>query len=164
MWSPYIVGAAIGVLVWISFLLCDKAIGCSTAYARTMGMAEKIIRGDKVHEKHYYQKFVPKVDWEWCLVFGIVIGSLLSSLLSGTFEVEFVPNIWVRHFGYSIIIRLIIALVGGILIGFGARFAGGCTSGHGISGTIQLSLGSWIAFLSFFVGGIITAFLLYGVF
>jgi len=40
--------------------------------------------------------------------------------------------------------------------------AGGCTSGHGISGTSQLSLGSWLAFLFFFIGGILTAVIIYG--
>jgi uncharacterized membrane protein YedE/YeeE len=44
---------------------------------------------------------------------------------------------------------------------FGARMAGGCTSGHGISGALQLSVGSWIALAGFFVGGIITAMLLF---
>ncbi len=44
---------------------------------------------------------------------------------------------------------------------FGARLAGGCTSGHGISGALQLSLGSWIALVGFFVGGVPTAMLLF---
>ncbi len=44
---------------------------------------------------------------------------------------------------------------------FGARTAGGCTSGHGISGALQLSVGSWVALICFFVGGIGTAMLLY---
>jgi hypothetical protein len=43
----------------------------------------------------------------------------------------------------------------------GARVAGGCTSGHGISGALQLSVGSWIALIGFFVGGVITAMLLF---
>ena len=46
---------------------------------------------------------------------------------------------------------------------FGARMAGGCTSGHGISGTLQLSVGSWIAVVCFFVGGIATALLMFRV-
>ena len=44
---------------------------------------------------------------------------------------------------------------------YGARLAGGCTSGHGISGTLQLAVSSWIAVICFFVGGIVTALLLY---
>jgi len=162
LWSPYLVGAGIGILVCLGFLLSNKAIGCSTAYARTSGMAEKFVRGDKVKEKPYYKKFIPEIDWEWMLVLGIVVGALISSLLSGGFRIEMVPQIWEDTFGSSQILRFSGALIGGILLGFGARMAGGCTSGHGISGTSQLSVGSWLAFLFFFIGGIVTAVLIYG--
>ena len=64
-------------------------------------------------------------------------------------------------FGEGIGLRLAAAFAGGLLMAFGARLAGGCTSGHGISGTMQLSVGSWIAVLCFFVGGIATAMLMY---
>ena len=53
------------------------------------------------------------------------------------------------------------ALIGGILIGLGARWAGGCTSGHGISGTMQLAVSSWLAVVCFFIGGVFTATLLF---
>ena len=162
LWSPYLVGAGIGILVWLGFLLSNKAIGCSTAYARTSGMAEKFVRGDKVKEKPYYKKFVPEIDWEWMLVLGIVVGALISSLLSGSFKIETVPQVWEETFGSSQILRFSGALIGGLLLGFGARMANGCTSGHGISGTSQLSLGSWLAFLFFFIGGILTAMIIYG--
>ncbi len=162
LWSPYVVGAGIGVLLWLGFLLSNKAIGCSTAYARTSGMAEKFVRGDKVKDKPYYKKFIPEIDWEWMLVLGIVVGALISSLLSGSFRIEMVPQVWENTFGSSQILRFAGALIGGLLLGFGARMAGGCTSGHGISGTSQLSLGSWLAFLFFFIGGILTALIIYG--
>jgi uncharacterized protein len=55
-----------------------------------------------------------------------------------------------------------VALAGGILLGLGARWAGGCTSGHGISGTLQLSVASWVAAACFFAGGILVAGLIYG--
>ena len=57
----------------------------------------------------------------------------------------------------SHVLRLLAAFVGGLLMAFGARLAGGCTSGHGISGTLQLSVGSWIAVICFFIGGIAVA-------
>jgi len=82
-WSPYIVGGAIGVLSWISFIISDKPIGCSTAFSRTSGMIEKIFRKERVNKKQYYQKFEPVIDWEWMLVLGIVIGSFISAKLSG---------------------------------------------------------------------------------
>lgn len=161
-WSPYIVGICIGVLVWISFIISDKAIGCSTAFARTSGMTEKAIRGKKVDEKEYYKKFIPEVDWEWMLVLGVLFGAMISSIISGTFNVETIPQIWKEAFGSTLIFRIVIAFIGGIFIGFGARMAGGCTSGHGISGTIQMAVGSWLALICFFIGGIATAFLFYG--
>lgn len=163
LWSPYVAGVGIGILIWLGFLFSNKAIGCSTAYTRTSGMGEKLMRGDKVNDKPYYKKFVPKIDWEWMLVLGVVVGALISSILSGSFRIETVPEVWKNTFGSGLILRFVGALIGGILLGFGARMAGGCTSGHGISGTSQLSLGSWLAFLFFFIGGILTALLLYGV-
>jgi len=162
LWSPYVVGLGIGILIWLGFLLSNRAIGCSTAYARTFGMVERLVKGDKVEEKPYYKKFVPKIDWEWMLVLGVLIGALISSLLSGSFRVETVPEIWRSAFGSSQILRFLGAFIGGLLLGFGARMAGGCTSGHGLSGTSQLSLGSWLAFLFFFIGGILTALMIYG--
>ncbi len=151
LWPPYLVGAGIGVLVWLGFLMSNKALGCSTAYVRTSGMVERLVRGKRVEEKAYYKKYVPKIDWEWMLVLGAIFGAFISSILSGSFELEMVPLVWENAFGSSVILRSIGALVGGMLLGFGARMAGGCTSGHGISGTAQLSLGSWLAF-GFLIG------------
>ncbi|HSJ12278.1 MAG TPA: YeeE/YedE thiosulfate transporter family protein, partial [Gillisia sp.] len=56
---------------------------------------------------------------------------------------------------------LAILLIGGILIGFGARYAGGCTSGHAISGLSNLQLPSLIAVIGFFIGGLVMVHLLY---
>ena len=160
-WSPYVVGAAIGVLSWFSFLILKNPISCSTSFARTSGMIEKLFRGEKVDLKPYYQRFKIGVDWQWMLVAGIVIGSLLSSLLSGDFMLQWVPPIWAAAFGSSPFVRILAAVVGGILLGFGARWANGCTSGHGISGTLQLAISSWISAICFFVGGIISAYVLF---
>jgi uncharacterized membrane protein YedE/YeeE len=162
-WSPYLVGIGIGVLSWISFLLSDKPLGCSTAFARTSGMIEKLFRGRKVHEKLYYQKFIPAIDWEWMLVIGVIVGAFISSKLSGTFAFRWVPPHWQAAVGDNAVTRWIVALIGGIIMGFGARWAGGCTSGHGISGTLQLAVSGWLATMSFFVGGIVTAMVIYNV-
>lgn len=160
-WSPYIAGVGIGILCWCAFLLSDKALGCSTAYARTSGMIERLFRGSKVAEKPYYQTYTPTVDWEWMLVLGIIIGAFLSSVLSGLFTVQWVPSIWAATFGTNFSLRWIVALTGGILLGFGSRWAGGCTSGHGISGTLQLAVSGWVAFVCFFAGGVATAFVMF---
>jgi uncharacterized membrane protein YedE/YeeE len=162
-WSPYVVGIGIGILSWFTFLISKKPIGCSTAFARTSGMLQKVFRGRNFQKNVYYQEVKPVVDWEWMLVLGIVFGSLLSSLLSGDFHLLWVPSRWIAAFSAAPLPRVIVALLGGICLGFGARWAGGCTSGHGISGTLQLTVASWISAVCFFIGGIITALLLYRV-
>ncbi len=52
-------------------------------------------------------------------------------------------------------------MIGGVLIMYGARMAGGCTSGHGISGSLQLALSSWVFFLTLFAFGLIKALVLF---
>jgi len=161
LWSPYLVGIGIGILSWFTFLLSNKPIGCSTAFARTSGMIERCFIGDKVEEKLYFKEFPAKIDWEWMLVLGIIIGSFLSASLSGEFKLQWIPSVWLTTFGGNITPRLVTAFLGGIILGVGARWAGGCTSGHGISGTLQLVVSSWIAAICFFVGGIATAYFIY---
>lgn len=163
-WSPYVVGAGIGVLSWITFLLSNKPIGCSTAFARTSGMVERMFRGGGVNDKEYYKKFPAEVDWEWMLVAGVFIGAFLSALLSGQLQLEWVPGRWVSAFGYTPFARWVVAIFGGLLMGFGSRWAGGCTSGHGISGTLQMAVSSWLAAVCFFIGGIAFAMLIFRVF
>ena len=162
-WSPYTAGIGIGVLSWLTFLISKKPIGCSTAFARTSGMIEKIFQGKKVEQKLYFREVKPIVDWEWMLVLGIVIGSLLSSLLSGDFQWQWVPSRWAAAFGAEPLTRIVVAVLGGVCLGFGSRWTGGCTSGHGISGTLQLVVSSWISAVCFFIGGMATALLLYNI-
>lgn len=162
-WPPYAVGIGIGILAILGFLISDKTIGCSTAFSRTSGMIEKLFRGARVKEKSYYKKFAPVVDWEWMLVLGVVIGAFLSSMLSGQFNLQWIPSKWAEAFGNAVLLRFFVSLLGGIIMGIGARWAGGCTSGHGISGTLQLAVSSWIAAICFFIGGIATAMIIYKV-
>ncbi|MBS3737027.1 MAG: YeeE/YedE thiosulfate transporter family protein [Candidatus Bipolaricaulota bacterium] len=162
-WSPYGVGAGIGVLVLISFILSNRPIGCSTAYVRASGLGEILLWGERVENNEYYKKFVPKIGWEVVLLVGVVLGALISSGLSGTLAVEKVPGLWRAEFGSSFLLRAVAAILGGFFVGFGARMAGGCTSGHGISGTLQLAASSWLALFCFFIGGFGAAYLLYAV-
>ena len=161
LWSPYWVGAGIGILSWFTFLLSDKPIGCSTAFARTSGMIEQTLTGKSVKNQLYYQKFPAEIDWEWMFVLGIIIGSFCSAILSGEFQLRWLPSIWIARFGLHVFPRILTAFLGGIFMGIGARWANGCTSGHGISGTLQLAVSSWIAVIFFFAGGILAAYLIY---
>lgn len=162
-WSPYVCGAGIGVLSWLTFLLSDKALGTSTTYVKTAGMLERLFRGDSVLRREYFRTTPPEIDWQWMLVVGIVIGAFLSAAASGQARIDWVPEPWLSAFGAAVWPRVIVAFAGGALLGLGARWAGGCTSGHGISGTMQMAVSSWVAAICFFVGGIAVATFLYAV-
>ncbi|MBN2054851.1 YeeE/YedE family protein [bacterium] len=159
-WSPYAVGAGIGVLSWFAFLLSGESLGCSNTFTRFSGMLERLIRGAKVTDKEYYKVNPLIADWQMMLVLGIVIGGCISAVLSGTFALRLVPGRWLEMFGYTPLRRLLVALLGGVIMGFGSRWAGGCTSGHGISGALQLALSGWVSALCMFIGGIITAMII----
>ncbi|MBN1231718.1 MAG: YeeE/YedE family protein [Anaerolineales bacterium] len=161
-WSPYVVGAGIGVLSWFTLLISGSQLGCSTAFARAAGSLERLIGMKKAAYRPYYQKIGMAFDWKVTLVIGILGGSFLSAWISGDFSPDLIPAIWAARFGGSVWLRVAAALLGGVLLGFGSRWADGCTSGHGISGTMQLALSSWISAIFFFVGGILMAFVLFG--
>jgi uncharacterized protein len=124
-------------------------------------MIAKLFGSRKTTEMKYFQEYKPVFDWEIVFVIGIIIGSLISALLSGDFEFLFVPGVWERYYGSSFILRVAAAAAGGIFLGFGARVAGGCTSGHGISGAMQLTVSGWVSAIFFFIGGIITAHIIF---
>jgi uncharacterized membrane protein YedE/YeeE len=73
-----------------------------------------------------------------------------------------VDRLWRARFGASRQKRYLVAFLGGVILMFGARLAGGCTSVHGISGSLQLALSGWVFFASVFVSGILTALRLFG--
>lgn len=161
VWSPYLVGSGIGILSWLAFLLADHPLGVSTALAKSAGMIEAAVRGPKVREKPYYQKHPPEIGWEWVFVAGMFFGGWAAASLADDVVGQWLPPMWQDAFGPSVLLRLAVALIGGIFVGFGARWARGCTSGHGISGTMQLVLSSWLAVACFFIGGILMANIIY---
>ena len=160
-WSPYLVGAGIGVLSWLTFVFSDKAVGASSAYAAVAGMIGKAIAPKHTASLQYYQKNPPKIGWEVAFVGAAIVGALISAYTGGEFTNQWLHPMWVARFGDSIALRAVVAVIGGALMAFGSRIADGCTSGHGISGTLQLNPGSWITVICMFIGGIATAFLMY---
>lgn len=161
-WSPYLVGALIGLLSMFTFYFSDKPLGASTAYARVAGLIGQVVARRHTDSLHFYaEKKSPKIGWEVALVAGILGGAFLAAWTGGELTGRWLPPMWAARFGDSVWLRLAVGFLGGVLMAFGARMAGGCTSGHGISGALQLSVGSWIALAGFFVGGIITAMLLF---
>ena len=161
-WNPYVAGACSGCLSILSVWVAGKYLGASTTFARSAGMIEKWFAPEHVSRLDYFIKYVPKIDWQLMFVVGIFIGALISSLLSSSFEFKSVPDMWSEKFGTDTKKRAVWAFVGGAVALFGARLAGGCPSGHGLSGTLQLSVSGFIALVCFFVGGIIMAKIIYG--
>ena len=161
-WNPYLVGALIGLLSMATFYFSNKPLGVSTAYARLAGLLGYLVSKSHTDSLKFYQDKTPKVEWEVMLTLGVVVGAFLAATSGGEFKLSVVPRFWEAHFGSSTTLRLSLAFVGGIIMAFGARLAGGCTSGHGISGALQLSVGSWLALAAFFAGGVVTAQVMYG--
>jgi uncharacterized protein len=162
-WSPYLVGALIGLLSMATFYFSNKPLSVSTAYARLAGMVGNLFSKGHTGNLKFYQDTKPKVEWQVMLVLGMLLGAVIAAATGGEIAAAWVPALWESRFGPDIALRLGVAFLGGVLLAYGARLAGGCTSGHGISGALQLSVSSWVALACFFIAGIATAMLLYGI-
>jgi uncharacterized membrane protein YedE/YeeE len=160
-WPPYLVGAGIGVLSWLTFYFSDRPIGASSFYAQVSGFIGKLFAKRHTESLTYFKDNPPSVDWEFAFVVATIAGGTIAAFTGGEFTNEWLPPMWVARFGDSIALRAIVAFGGGLLMAVGARLAGGCTSGHGISGTLQLNPASWIAVVCFIIGGIAVAMLLF---
>ncbi len=166
-WSPYVVGAAIGVLSWFALATADKPLGITTAFENTAALVEKAAVPNVEQTNEYYAAKAkegksPKIDWEWMLVLGVFVGALLSATLSSDRTTETVPGLWRNRFGGNVAKRLAAAFLGGGLMMFGARLAQGCTSGHGISGALQLAVSSWVFVVVMFAVATGVALMMYG--
>jgi len=161
-WSPFVVGACIGVLSWFAFLTADHPLGITTAFEHSAALLIGLSAPQAVATHAYFQQHDPKIGWEWMLVVGVFIGALISAATAGDRTSLVVPSLWKWRFGESVWRRLAAAFFGGGLMMFGARLANGCTSGHGISGSLQLAASSWLFSVIFFGTSIATAFALFG--
>ena len=160
-WSPYLVGALIGVLSMATFYFSDKPLGVSTSYARLAGLVGDLFSKGHTETLKFYQDKKPKIEWEVMLMFGVILGAFLAAYTGGEITHAWVPALWEDRFGPDVALRSGVAFLGGAIMAYGARLAGGCTSGHGISGALQLSVSSWIALACFFAASVVTAMLLY---
>lgn len=161
-WSPYAAGILIGLLQIPAFLIIETALGASSSYVTIGGLLASWI-DPSILQIDYVARHVSataKNWWQVALVGGIAVGAFLSARLSGA-KRDAVSPIWARALGSaSPGKRYAVAFLAGFLMLFGARLADGCTSGHGLSGVAQLSVGSTIAVVAMFAGGIAAARLL----
>jgi uncharacterized membrane protein YedE/YeeE len=160
-WSPYAAGIVIGLLQIPAFLLIETALGASSSYVTVGGLIAAAVDPSILDVKYVasHVAATAKNWWQVALVVGIAVGAFVSMRLSGARRQAISP-VWTRALGApSPAARHAVAFGAGFLMLFGARIADGCTSGHGLSGTAQLAVGSTVAVAAMFAGGILTALL-----
>lgn len=162
-WSPFVVGALIGSLTVLSYYIFGNFIGVSSGFVVLTSWLEGVCLADYVKNSLYFSLMHAGIKdyFQFALVIGIFLGSSASAWLSGSFIKNQVPTIWQNNFGSSFLLRALVAFIGGVLIIYGARMAGGCTSGKAIGSGLQLLVHAWIFIATLFVAGIVTARLLY---
>ncbi len=168
-WPWYVVGPII-TFVMFSLLLFGREFGVSS----TLRAACSILGAGKVHPFFDF-------DWKshvWNLVF--ILGALFGGFIAAYWfsnpdaialnpkTVEHLEGLGINNAGMDYIPTsiftwsslltskgILLIVVGGFLVGFGSRYAGGCTSGHAISGLSNLQVPSLLAVIGFFIGGLI---------
>lgn len=101
--------------------------------------------------------------WRLPLLSGLVLGGALSAVLGGGWEPIWALGVFDRAIGLGPAGKVAWMFAGGLLVGFGTRLAGGCTSGHGIFGLANLELPSLLSTISFMAAGIATTQVVYRV-
>jgi hypothetical protein len=157
-----VVGALLGVLSWAVFAIVAKPLGVTTAVSQcSAAVAEPFVGEEGLKANAYFAKHMPKLDYGTLFLVGTFLGAGVSALISRSFKVEVVPQVWRDRFGPSPAPRLAAAFVGGLIAMYGARMAGGCTSGNGLSGSMQLAVSGWTFFFTMFASGLVTAWLMF---
>ncbi len=162
-----VAGLLLGLLLVTATALV-KPVGVSTSYVVTDAVVLHSAAPNMAESNEYLAKYGEKGDWAidygWMFVIGMFLGGGLSAFITKRIrqrEIPALPPMWKAQFGASSPRRLMHAFVGGALLLFGARLAGGCTSGHMMSGISQLTIGSFVFGISIFASGIFTAHILY---
>jgi uncharacterized membrane protein YedE/YeeE len=142
-WPWWVSGWLIGLTVPLLFVLAGQAFGISTSLQQIGAMCTPNSRAG-------YLRDYDRQGGMWTLVFvvGIALGGFIGTHLLSAAPIDFLPA---SYLGTGGAIRL---LLGGFLIGFGTRYAGGCTSGHSITGISNLNWPSLVATIFFFAGGL----------
>jgi hypothetical protein len=164
-WSPYVAGAGLGVVTLIALLLSSALLPAPTLIGAS-GAYENLVApiGLAIDPKNTYFNFVmpPGLTWSVWVLTGILLGGLVSALLSGTFKWRKMPDQqWEAVFGKSVARRWLIVFGAAALLEYAAGIAGGCTSGLAISGGVVLAPGAFVFIAGMFASGIVTARLLY---
>jgi len=149
-----IVLAILDVAVFSKWL-SDRPIGASTTYPYLGDFLTGVTRND------YFTAIKTPGHWELIFLAGAFAAGLVISLIKREFRLVLVHKNWRRFKGSSPARRIVWAFAGGFILIFGARMAGGCTSGHILSGGMQMAFSSLIFAVFVFAGLLLTGQLFY---
>jgi len=155
-WHPLAAGGLLGVALLLTFLITGHGLGASGFFARMAAWVAAQLAPGWAAANGYFSPFLqagnPLFSWISWEVVGVLIGGLLGAVGAGRFRlgIERGPQLGTGS-------RLLFALVGGVLVGFGARLAQGCTSGVGLSGAATLAVAGFVFLAGFFIAGFATA-------
>ena len=147
-------GASIAVITLALLVVSNRRLGISTAFEDLCSLALP---------QPYFSRSAIRRGRPWRLPFvvGLVLGGFLSATMSGGWAPTWQLGLFDQAIGFGPAGKLAWMFTGGLLIGFGTRLAGGCTSGHGIFGLSNLERPSLIATLAFMGSGVVTTQLIY---
>jgi uncharacterized membrane protein YedE/YeeE len=160
-WHPLTAGIALGLVLLLTFLLTGHGLGASGFFTRLTAWFGAELARSATEANSYLGPFIkgargvlnPLASWISWEIVGLIVGALIAALTSGRFHVRLdgAKNLP----GGS---RMALAVGGGILTGFGARLARGCTSGIGLSGGAPLAVAGFLFMIGFFVAGVVVSF------
>jgi len=145
-------GVALAILDVVVFLTAttNRPMGASTSYP---WLADAVAG---LKDNSYFQKISTPGAWEGIFLLGAMIAAFTGSMIKGNFKITLVHDNWKKYKNGSAGSRTVWAFVGGFILIFGARMAGGCTSGHVISGGMQMAFSSFTFGVFMFIGLVIT--------
>lgn len=149
--NPYLGGVLLGIVLLSANFIAGRGLGASGAIKSAVVAGMSTAAPKHVETTHFYQEYReehpgnPLNNWLVFQLMGVLVGGFLSGAIAGRLKlkVEHFPGITARK-------RLIFALIGGILFGFGSQMGRGCTSGSALSGMAVLSLQGFISTAAIF--------------
>ena len=157
-WNPYFGGFLLGLLIIFTFYITGRGLGASGAVKSGVVTVVNQVSPEHTADNAYYKKFLngdasPMNNWLVFEALGVLMGAFLSGALTGRVKLrtQHSPKISINR-------RLVFALIGGILFGFGAQIARGCTSGAALSGISVMATAGFISMLSIFGTGYLVAY------
>ncbi|MBE2264571.1 MAG: YeeE/YedE family protein [Burkholderiaceae bacterium] len=153
-WPPLAAGVALGLVLLLTFVLTGHGLGATGATTRVSAWLGELVAPAATHANAYLGPMVeggnPLSSWISWQVVGVALGALVAAFWGGRFRVQLdgAHSVGTPR-------RIATALIGGLLAGFGARVAAGCTSGLGLSGAATLGIAAFVFLGTFFASGLI---------